>query len=129
MTKFIVDIDEEQLNDATKKELEEIIKELKPGTIKMIYQVIEGNLVEFYVRANRKGDIFMGKPGLTEADKMWIANLVVTSIQTGVKPIQDDINSLKKDVSEIKDRLDVVEKDIKAIKECPTIKNELKENK
>ena len=129
MTKFIVDIDEEELSDATKKEIEEIIKELKPGTIKMIYQVIEGNLVEFYVRANRKGDIFMGKPGLTEADKMWIANLVVTSIQTAVKPIKDDINSLKKDVSEIKDRLDVFEKDIKAIKECPTIKKELEENK
>ena len=125
MTKFIVDIDEEQLSDATKKEIEEIIKELKPGTIKMIYQVIDGNLVEFYVRANIKADIFMGKPGLTEADKMWIANLVVTSIQTAVKPIQDDINSLKKDVSEIKDRLDVVEKDIKAIKECSTIKKEL----
>ena len=129
MTKFIVDIDEEELSDATKKEIEEIIKELKPGTIKMIYQVIEGNMVEFYVRANRKGDIFMGKPGLTEADKMWIANLVVTSIQTAVKPIKDDINSLKKDVSEIKDRLDVFEKDIKAIKECPTIKKELEENK
>ena len=129
MTKFIVDIDEEELSDATKKEIEEIIKELKPGTIKMIYQVIEGNLVEFYVRANRKGDIFMGKLGLTEADKMWIANLVVTSIQTAVKPIKDDINSLKKDVSEIKDRLDVFEKDIKAIKECPTIKKELEENK
>ena len=62
MTKFIVDIDEEELSDATKKEIEEIIKELKPGTIKMIYQVIDGNQVEFYVRANRKGDIFMGKP-------------------------------------------------------------------
>ena len=34
MTKFIVDIDEEELSDATKKEIEEIIKELKPGTIK-----------------------------------------------------------------------------------------------
>ena len=102
MTKFIVDIDEKELSDATKKEIEEIIKDLKPGTIKMIYQVIEGNLVEFYVRANRKGDIFMGKPGLTEADKMWIANLVVTSIQTAVKPIKDDINSLKKMFQKLK---------------------------
>ena len=114
MTKFIVDIDEEQLNDATKKELEEIIKELKPGTIKMIYQVIDGNLVEFYVRANRKGDIFMGKPGLSEADKQWIAGLI--------RPIQ-------KDISEIKDRLDNVEKRLEQIENCPTIKNELKENK
>ena len=114
MTKFIVDIDEEQLNDATKKELEEIIKELKPGTIKMIYQVIDGNLVEFYVRANRKGDIFMGKPGLSEADKQWIAGLI--------RPIQ-------KDISEIKDRLDNVEKRLEHIENCPTIKNELEENK
>ena len=120
MTKFIVDIDEEQLNDATKKELEEIIKELKPGTIKMIYQVIDGNLVEFYVRANRKGDIFMGKPGLSEADKQWIAGLI--------RPISEDVRSLKEDMAEVKNRLDVVEKDIKAIKECPTIKKELKNN-
>ena len=67
--------------------------------------------------------------GLTEADKEWIANLVVTT----VKPIQEDITSLKEDVKalkedmvEIKNRLDVVEKDIKLIKECPTIKKELK---
>ena len=50
--------------------------------------------------------------GLTEADKEWIANLVVTSIQTAIKPIND--------------RLDAIEEDIKAIKECPTIKRELK---
>ena len=120
MTKFIVDIDEEELSDATKKEIEEIIKELKPGTIKMIYQVIDGNLVEFYVRANRKGDIFMGKPGLSEADKQWIAGLI--------RPISEDVRSLKEDMAEVKKRLDVVEKDIKAIKECPTIKKELKNN-
>ena len=114
MTKFIVDIDEEQLNDVTKKEVEEIIKELKPGTIKMIYQVIDGNIVEFYLRANRKGDIFMGKPGLSEADKQWIAGLI--------RPIQ-------KDISEIKDRLDNVEKRLEQIENCPTINNELKENK
>ena len=54
----------------------------------------------------------MVKSGLTEADKEWIANLVITSIQTAVKPIND--------------RLDAIEKDIKAIKECPTIKKELK---
>ena len=60
--------------------------------------------------------VFMEKgkkqSGLTVADKEWIANLVVTSIQTAVKPIND--------------RLDAIEKDIKAIKECPTIKRELK---
>ena len=54
----------------------------------------------------------MVKSGLTEADKEWIANLVITSNQTAVKPIND--------------RLDAIEKDIKAIKECPTIKKELK---
>ena len=114
MTKFIVDIDEEELSDATKKELEEIIKELKPGTIKMIYQVTDGNLVEFYVRANRKGDVFLTKPGLTDADKRWIADLVVST----VRPIQEDIKILKEDMKNVKE-------DIKAIKECPTIKKEL----
>ena len=53
----------------------------------------------------------MGKTGLTEADKQWIANLVITV----VKPIKEDI-------AEIKERL-------KAIEECPTIKRELLENK
>ena len=110
MAEFIIDINLKELSDATKKELEEIIKELKPGTIKMIYQVIDGNLVEFYVRANRKGDIFMGKPGLSEADKQWIAGLI--------RPIQ-------KDISEIKDRLDNVEKRLDRIENCPTIKNEI----
>ena len=57
-----------------------------------------------------KGE-FMGKTGLTEADKQWIANLVITV----VKPIKEDI-------AEIKERL-------KAIEECPTIKRELLENK
>ena len=54
----------------------------------------------------------MPKSGLTEADWDRIENLIVTSIQTAVKPIQ-------KDVSEIKERLE-------AIENCPTIKNELK---
>ena len=83
------------MNDATKKELEEIIKELKPGTIKMIYRVIDGNLVEFYLRANKKGDIFMGKPGLSEADKQWIAQLI--------RPINERLTN-------IENRLDVLEK-------------------
>ena len=54
----------------------------------------------------------MPKSGLTEADWDRIENLIVTSIQTAVKPIND--------------RLDVIEQDIKDIKECPTIKKELK---
>ena len=48
----------------------------------------------------------MGKSGLTAADKAWIAGLI--------RPIQEDISSLKEDV--------------KAIKECPTIKKELKKD-
>ena len=56
----------------------------------------------------------MGKQGLSEADKQWIAGLI--------RPIQ-------KDISEIKDRLDNVEKRLEQIENCPTIKNELKENK
>ena len=54
----------------------------------------------------------MPRSGLTEADWQRIESLIVTSIQTAVKPIND--------------RLDVIEEDIKAIKECPTIKKELK---
>ena len=54
----------------------------------------------------------MPKSGLTEADWQRIESLIVTSIQTAVKPIND--------------RLDVIEEDIKDIKECPTIKKELK---
>ena len=60
-------------------------------------------------------DEFMGKTGLTEADKQWIANLVITTVQAAVKPIND--------------RLDVIEQDIKAIKACPTIQKELESNK
>ena len=41
---------------------------------------------------------------LSDADKEWIADLVVTSIQTAVKPIIDRLE---------------------AIENCPTIKNEL----
>ena len=60
-------------------------------------------------------DEFMPSNGLTEADKQWIANLVVTTVQTAVKPIND--------------RLDIIEQDIKAIKACPTIQKELETNK
>ena len=56
--------------------------------------------------------------GLAEADKEWIANLVVTSIQTAIKPIQEDI-------SEIKNRLTNIENRLEAIENCSTIKKEL----
>ena len=108
MTEFT--INPEELSDATKKELEEIIKELKPGTIKMIYQEIDGKKVKFYIQADKKGDLFMRKPGLSEADKQWIAGLI--------KPIQEDIKVLKEDMKMVKE-------DIKEIKECLIIKKEL----
>ena len=50
----------------------------------------------------------MLKSRLTEADWNWIENLIATSIQAAIKPIND--------------RLDVIEQDIKEIKEFPTIK-------
>ena len=69
-------------------------------------------------------DEVMQNNGLTEADKEWIANLVITTVQTALntalKPIKEDIKVLKEDMIRVK-------KDIKAIKECPTIKKELKE--
>ena len=69
-------------------------------------------------------DEFMGKMGLTEADKQWIANLVITTVQTAineaVKPINDRLDIIEQDIK-------VLKEDVKAIKECPTIKKELKE--
>ena len=83
----------------------------------MIYQVIDGNLVEFYARAIKKGELFMGKPGLSEADKQWIAGLI--------KPISEDVHSLKEDVKVLKEDMVEVKTRLKAIEECPTIKKEL----
>ena len=76
----------------------------------------EANTKTNEMRVNFGGKIKedgMGKGGLTDADKAWIAKLI--------RPIQ-------KDVSEIKECLDVLEKDVKAIKECPTIKKEWKKD-
>ena len=111
---------------STKKEAKETIDKFKSVSGEW-----EINLKTDEMTANFKG-IRKGegvpKSGLTAADKEWIADLVITTIQTAVKPIQEAI-------SEIKDRLDVLEKDmknvkeyIKAIKECPTIKKELKKD-
>ena len=52
------------------------------------------------------------KSGLTDGDKEWIANLVITSIQAAVKPIWEEIKK-------INERLERIEN-------CPTIKKELK---
>ena len=69
-------------------------------------------------------DEFMATNGLTEADKQWIANLVITTVQTAinesVKPINDRLDIIEQDIK-------VLKEDVKAIKECPTIKKELKE--
>ena len=54
----------------------------------------------------------MPKSGLTEADWNRIENLIVTSIQTAVIPINN--------------RLRNIENRLEAIENCPTIKNELK---
>ena len=69
-------------------------------------------------------DEFMPSNGLTEADKQWIANLVVTTVKTAINAAVKPINER---LTNIENRLDVIEKDVKAIKECPTIKKELKE--
>ena len=50
--------------------------------------------------------------GLTDGDKEWIANLVITSIQAAVKPIWEEIKKINQ-------RLERIEN-------CPTIKKELK---
>ena len=52
------------------------------------------------------------KSGLTDGDKEWIANLVVTTVQAAVKPIWEEIKK-------INERLEGIEN-------CPTIKKELK---
>ena len=51
------------------------------------------------------------KSGLTDGDKEWIANLVVTTVQAAVKPIWEEIKK-------INERLERIEN-------CPTIKKEL----
>ena len=69
-------------------------------------------------------DEVMQNNGLTEADKQWIANLVITTVQTAineaVKPINDRLDIIEQDIK-------VLKEDVKAIKECPTIQKELKE--
>ena len=102
-----------------KKEAKETIDMFK--SISGEWEVdLETNEMTANFKGIKKGE-GVPKSRLTNADKEWIADLVVTTIQTAVKPIQEDI-------SEIKDRLDVLEKDVKAIKECPTIKKELKKD-
>ena len=52
MAEFIVNPDE--LNEATQKQVDELIQILEPGTIKIIYQELEGKEIEIYIRAYKK---------------------------------------------------------------------------
>ena len=111
---------------STKKEAKETIDRFK--SVSGEWEVdLETNEMTANFKGIRKGE-GVPKSGLTSADKEWIADLVVTSIQTAVKPIQEDISEIKNRLTNVENRLDVIEKDVKAIKECPTIKKELKKD-
>ena len=100
---------------STKKEAKETIDMFK--SISGEWEVdLETNEMTANFKGIRKGE-GVPKSGLTNADKEWIANLVIST----VKPINDRLEVIEKDVSDIKDRL-------KAIEECPTIKKELKKD-
>ena len=100
---------------STKKEAKETIDMFK--SIGGESEVdLETNEMTANFKGIRKGE-GMPKSGLTNADKEWIANLVIST----VKPINDRLEVIEKDVSDIKDRLKVIE-------ECPTIKKELKKD-
>ena len=111
---------------STKKEAKETIDKFK--SVSGEWEVdLETNEMTANFKGIRKGE-GVPKSGLTSADKEWIADLVVTSIQTAVKPIQEDISEIKNRLTNVENRLDVIEKDVKAIKECPTIQKELKKD-
>ena len=111
---------------STKKEAKETIDKFK--SVSGEWEVdLETDEMTANFKGIRKGE-GVPKSGLTSADKEWIADLVVTSIQTAVKPIQEDISEIKNRLSNVENRLDVIEKDVKAIKECPTIQKELKKD-
>ena len=100
---------------STKKEAKETIDMFK--SISGEWEVdLETDEMTANFKGIRKGE-GVPKSGLTNADKEWIANLVIST----VKPINDRLEVIEKDVSDIKDRL-------KAIEECPTIKKELKKD-
>ena len=63
----------------------------------------------------------MAKGVLTEIDKLWIADLITTSITTAIKPIQEDLKNVKENIVQINQRLDRIEN-------CPTVKKELETN-
>ena len=104
---------------SNKKEAKEAIDKFK--SVSGEWEVdLETNEMTANFKGIRKGE-GVPKSGLTAADKEWISDLVVTTIQTAVKPIQEDIKVLKEDMAEVKTRLKVVD-------ECLTIKKELKKD-
>ena len=110
----------------TKKEAKEAIDKFK--SVSGEWEVdLETNEMTANFKGIRKGE-GVPKSGLTAADKEWIADLVVTSIQTAVKPINERLTNIENRLTNVETRLDVIEKDVKAIKECPTIKKELKKD-
>ena len=107
---------------SNKKEAKEAIDKFK--SVSGEWEVdLETNEMTANFKGIRKGE-GVPKSGLTAADKEWIADLVIST----VKPIKEDISSLKEDVKALKEDMVQVKKDIKAIKECPTIKKELKKD-
>ena len=65
-------------------------------------------------------DEFMPSNGLTEADKQWIANLVITTVQAAVRPINERLTNIENRLTNVENRLETIEN-------CPTIKKELKQ--
>ena len=92
-------------NIQTKKELKETIDKLKDMIVTLEFDP-KTKVTIIKIKGIWK-DNKMIETRLSEADKEWIANLVVTSIQSAVKPIIDRLTS---------------------IENCPTIKKELNNN-
>ena len=107
---------------STKKEAKETIDMFK--SISGEWEVdLETNEMTANFKGIRKGE-GVPKSGLTNADKEWIANLVIST----VKPINDRLEVIEKDVAELKNDMSNVKEDVKAIKECPTIQKEIKKD-
>ena len=89
-------------NIQTKKRIKKIINKLKDMIVTLEFDP-KTKVTTIKIKGIWK-DNKMIETRLSEADKKWIANLVITSIQSAVKPIIDRLE---------------------AIENCPTIKNEL----
>ena len=110
----------------TKKEAKETIDIFK--SVSGEWEVdLETNEMTANFKGIRKGE-GMPKSGLTAADKEWIADLVVTSIQNAVKPINERLTNIGNHLDVIEEDMKNVKEDIKAIKECLTIQKELKKD-